>query len=110
MKNQILRFTLYAIMVYLIDCTLKTAVADMNVGEPRTVRLIYFTPNDRPYRASVVQRMKDEIRKIQTLYAEQMGSHGYGETTFRVETDSKVSRWCIVWMGVTPIVTILPTR
>ena len=87
MKNQILRFTLYAIMVYLIDCTLKTAVADMNVGEPRTVRLIYFLPNDRPYRASVVQRMKDEIRKIQTLFAEQMGSHGYGETTFRVETD-----------------------
>ena len=49
--------------------------------------MIYFTPNDRPYRASVVQRMKDEIRKIQTLFAEQMGAHGYGEGTFRVETD-----------------------
>ena len=87
MNKRILRFTLYAIMVYLIDCTLKTAVADMNVGEPRTVRMIYFTPNDRPYRASVVQRMKDEIRKIQTLYAEQMEVHGYREETFRVETD-----------------------
>ena len=87
MKQQILRFTLYAIMVCLTGGAFKTTVADMNVGEPRTVRMIYFTPNDRPYRASVVQRMKDEIRKIQTLFAEQMGAHGYGEGTFRVETD-----------------------
>ena len=87
MKKHILCFTLYAIMVCLTGGAFKTTVADMNVGEPRTVRMIYFTPNDRPYRASVVQRMKDEIRKIQTLFAEQMGAHGYGEATFRVETD-----------------------
>ena len=67
----------------------QTSVADLNVGEPRTVRLIYFLPNDRPYRANVVQRMKDEIREIQTFYAEQMEAHGYGKTTFRVETDSQ---------------------
>ena len=60
-----------------------------NFGEPRTVRLIYFLPNDRPYRADVVQRMKDEIRNIQTFYAEQMQTHGYGSKTFRVETDSQ---------------------
>ena len=62
-------------------------LADLNVGEPRTVRMIYFLPNDRPYRAEVVQRMKDEILRIQTFYAEQMKAHGYGFTTFRVETD-----------------------
>ena len=60
--------------------------ADLNVGEPRTVRMIYFLPNDRPFRAEVVQRMKDEIRNIQTFYAEQMGAHGYGNKTFRFET------------------------
>ncbi len=87
MKQHILRFTLYTIIVCLTGGAFKAAVADINVGEPRTVRMIYFTPNDRPYRASVVQRMKDEIRKIQTLFAEQMRTHGYGETTFRVETD-----------------------
>ena len=63
-----------------------------NFGEPRTVRLIYFLPNDRPYRADVVQRMKDEIRNIQTFYAEQMQTHGYGSKTFRVETDSQGKR------------------
>ena len=61
--------------------------ADLNVGEPRTVRMIYFLPNDRPFRAEVVQRMKDEIRNIQAFFAEQMGAHGYGNKTFRVETD-----------------------
>ena len=61
----------------------------LDIGEPRTVRMIYFLPNDRPYRAEVVRRMKDEILNIQTFYAEQMGLHGYGNKTFRVETDSQ---------------------
>ena len=61
----------------------------MNSGEPRTVRMIYFIPKDRPYRADIVQKMKDGIRKIQTFYAEQMEAHGYGQVTFRVETDSQ---------------------
>ena len=65
----------------------RTFAANLNVGEPRTVRMIYFLPNDRPYRADVVQRMKDEIRNIQTFYAEQMLTHGYGYKTFHFETD-----------------------
>ena len=67
----------------------RTATANLNVGEPRTVRLIYFLPNDRPYDADVVQKMKDEIRTVQNFFAEQMRSHGYGDKTFRVETDSQ---------------------
>ena len=89
MKKQLLHFVLYTIIVYLTSSTLNSVVADMNVGESRTVRMIYFLPNDRPYRADVVQRMKDEILSIQTFYAEQMEAHGYGFTTFRVETDSE---------------------
>ena len=58
-------------------------VLNLNVGEPRTVRMIYFLPNDRPFRADVVQKMKDEIRDIQTLYAAQMQARGYGNRTFR---------------------------
>ena len=61
--------------------------ADLNVGEPRTVRMIYFLPNDWQYRADVVQKMKDTIRTVQTFYAEQMAAHGYGNVTFRFETD-----------------------
>ena len=61
----------------------------LDVGEPRTVRLIYFLPNDRPFRDDVVQRMKDEVRAIQTFFADQMEAHGYGNITFSVETDAQ---------------------
>ena len=65
-------------------------LANRNVGEPRTVRLIYFLPNDRPFRADVVQRMKDEIRILQAFFGEQMQVHGYGDGTFRFETDEQI--------------------
>ena len=51
--------------------------------------MIYFLPNDRPYQASVVDSMKTTIRQIQTFYSEQMQAHGYGEKTFRFETDDQ---------------------
>ena len=62
---------------------------NLNVGEPRTVRMIYFLPNDRPFRQGVVDSMKIAIRQIQTFYAEQMQAHGYGNKTFRFETDAR---------------------
>ena len=62
---------------------------NLNVGEPRTVRMIYFLPNDRPFRQEVVDSMKVTIRQIQTFYAEQMQAHGYGNKTFRFETDAQ---------------------
>ena len=63
--------------------------ADLNVGEPRTVRMIYFLPNDRPFRQEVVDSMKVRIRRIQTFYAEPMQAHGYGDKTFQFETDAQ---------------------
>ena len=62
---------------------------DLDVGEPRTVRMIYFLPNDRPFQQAVVDRMKETIRQIQTFYADQMEAHGYGRKTFRFETDAQ---------------------
>ncbi len=64
----------------------RSITANLNVGEPRMVRMIYFLPNDRPYREDVVQRMKDEILSIQAFYAETMQAHGYN-MTFQIETD-----------------------
>ena len=62
--------------------------ANLNLGEPRTVRMIYFLPSDRPFRQEVVDSMKVVIRRVQTFYAEQMEAHGYGVKTFRFETDA----------------------
>ena len=64
-------------------------LADLQVGEPRTVRMIYFLPKDRPYREEIVQKMKDEMRRLQSFYAEQMQAHGYGDKTFDIETDAE---------------------
>ena len=63
--------------------------ANLNVGEPRTVRMIYFLPNDWPYRADVVDSMKTVIKASQTFYREQMQAHGYGDRTFGIETDAQ---------------------
>ena len=62
---------------------------NLNVGAPRTVRMIYFLPNDRPFRQEVVDSMKVTIRQIQTFYAEQMEARGHGRKTFRFETDTR---------------------
>ena len=61
---------------------------NLNVGEPRTVRMIYFLPNDRPFRQEVVDSMKTKIRQIQTFFRDQMRANGYGDMTFRFETDA----------------------
>ena len=64
-------------------------LTNLNVGEPRTVRMIYFLPNDRPFRQEVVDSMKVAIRRSQTFFAEQMQAHGYGNKIFRFETDAQ---------------------
>ena len=61
----------------------------LDVGEPRTVRMIYFLPNDRPFRQAVVDLMKVRIREVHIFYAEQMQAHGYGNRMFRIETDAQ---------------------
>ena len=53
------------------------------------LRLIYFLPNDRPFRQEVVDSMAVMIREVQQFYAEQMQAHGYGDITFRIETDAQ---------------------
>ena len=64
-------------------------LADLDSAAPRTVRMIYFLPSDRPYRPGVVDSMKTVIRQVQSFYARQLRWHGYGDRTFRIETDAR---------------------
>ncbi len=64
------------------------ALAALNRGEPRTVRMIYFLPNNRPYRAAAVDTMKLRMRQVQDFFAEQMRVNGQGNTTIRFEADA----------------------
>ena len=62
---------------------------DLNVGPPRTVRMIYFLPNDRAFSQEAVDSMKVAIHQVQAFFGEQMRAHGYGEMTIRFETDAQ---------------------
>ncbi len=85
--------SVFWLATFLAAVLLPTKTAGMppalNFGEPRTVRLLYFLPNNRQFRAEVVRKMKDEIQRIQRFYAQQMQAHGYGNNTFRFEADAQ---------------------
>ena len=83
MKTYLLRLTVFALICFTVSMP-----SWGYFFERRTVRLIYFLPNDRPFRPEIIQRMKDEILNIQEYYASQMQAHGYGRKTFRIETDA----------------------
>ena len=125
MATQFLRFTLYAIVIYLVGTTLNPAVAashpaegngahvcgvidyspdnhrptflnrnyaqapaaNLNVGDPYTVRLIYFLPSDRQPRPYIGAQMNTLIKKVQQGYANDMDRYGFGRKTFTFETD-----------------------
>ena len=50
------------------------------------VRLILFSPNDRPYRTDRVTALRQLTKNVQQFYADQMHRRGFGRKTFTVET------------------------
>ena len=63
-------------------------LAGLNVGEPRTVRLIYFLPKDRTPQQDIDAKMDELIKNVQLSYEEVMEYHGFGARTFALETDA----------------------
>ena len=63
-------------------------LADLNVGEPLTVRLIYFLPSDRSPQQDIDAKMDEVMKNVQLSYEEVMEYHGFGRKTFRFETDA----------------------
>ncbi len=60
----------------------------VNVGEPYTVRMIYFLPSDRQPQPDIDTKMDALIKDTQQFFANQMENHGFGRKTFRIETDA----------------------
>ena len=65
-----------------------TRQAELNVGEPHIVRLIYFLPGDRQPQPFIDGKLDALIRDVQQSYAEQLENHGFGRRTFKYETDA----------------------
>ena len=53
------------------------------------VRLIYFTPQDRPFKQRIADQIELQMETVQTFFADQMEAHGFGRKTFAFETDVK---------------------
>ena len=62
--------------------------ANLNVGEPYTVRLIYFLPSGREPRPNIDADMDALIKAVQEGYARDMERHGFGGKTCTFETDA----------------------
>ncbi len=61
--------------------------ANLEVGVPRTVRVVYFLPVNRPSRGGIEEKMDALVRDVREFYADQMEYHGFGRRTFGIETD-----------------------
>ena len=63
-------------------------LANLNVGEPRTVRMIYFVPDDRPSIENIDTKLDSLIKEIQRFYADEMERNGFGRKSFVFESDA----------------------
>ncbi len=58
----------------------------LNTGDPRTVRVIYFVPNDRSFSITVEDSIKRAVRQVRTFFADQMKAHGFGLNAIDIDT------------------------
>ena len=70
------------------EVTVDAPAGVWSVGEPYTVRLIYFLPSGREPRPNIDADMDALIKVVQEDYARDMERHGFGRKTFRFETDT----------------------
>ena len=82
-------FILFIFFVFLLCLQGTSYGAELSVDEHRTVRVIYFLPTDWQFEADMLQKIRENVLRIQSFYAEQMEAHGYGQRTFRLETDDQ---------------------
>ena len=78
----------YVVSIF-VTLLITFGIQNVCYGQSRIVRLFYFLPKDRSYRAHVVDAMKTGILEVQSFYAEQMAAHGHGNMTFNIETDAQ---------------------
>ena len=60
----------------------------LNAGDPDTVRVIYFKPNDRAPHPEIDKKLDTLLKATQQFFADEMERNGYGRKTFRLETDA----------------------
>ncbi len=62
--------------------------AQENTAEEYIVKVVYFVSKDREPSEDVDTKIRQLVKQVQTFYADQMESYGYGRKTFRFESDT----------------------
>ena len=74
-------------LIFAILVGLPVVSAQNAAGVERTVRLVYFLPNDLDPQPKIDTRLNVLIKDVQKFFANEMERHGYGKKTFRLESD-----------------------
>ena len=77
-------------------------LAALGVGEPRTVRMIYFLPNDRPYSAAVFGSVKTKMRQMHTFLPIRCPRMDMDLRDFALKRTLLANRRCIASMDNIP--------
>ena len=62
-------------------------VKNVSYYDERKVKLIYFLPKDRSFNSQIPIAIDTQIKEAQSFFAENMALHGFGQKTFKIETD-----------------------
>ena len=80
------KFLFYTLLFFLLP-TLLFFLLPTLVAAEGIVKVIYFVPRDRVIQQDLPAKISTQLKKVQTLYADQMEEHGFGRKTFDLETD-----------------------
>ena len=131
MKTQIFRYILYSIIASLTCLNLTAAssppsgengvhfcgftehqsdprryarsLANLHVGEPRMVRLIYFLPSDRAPEQDIDTKLDTMIKNVQKFYADEMERMGSAGKPLRLKPMPTEMHWCIMLAEGSPV-------
>ena len=89
-ENTLMKMTLCIFLALLTFVTLAFAQDSFaqDTSPERTVRAIYFVPNDRTPQPDIDAKLDMMLKEVQQFYADQMENHGFGRKKFKLETDT----------------------
>ncbi|MDE0323018.1 MAG: leucine-rich repeat domain-containing protein [Candidatus Poribacteria bacterium] len=86
-KIHFLTFTLLLVLTLFLP--LSVATAQLKTMPDNMVRLVYFSPKDRPMQPEYESKLRQLIKETQQVFAQNMENHGFDRKTFQIETDAQ---------------------
>ena len=82
-----MKFRCLLVTIMTVVTVLLPSFAQESEPQDYIVKLVYFLPNDSKPQQDIEGKIDKLIKRAQQFYAAQLDSYGFGEKTFRFETD-----------------------